>query len=176
MTDGLGRRKPIPSHSRLGTESTETPPHTRIVVPFTQPPAGFRPQRWRSTWWGDGSHTQGAVWGSVVSVFSVAQKPSCSSINAQHSAARREAMAVGWADHPRDFGPPRSLQCESALGGERLCSELGSLRMADTAVEGVILRASGHGVQRTRLTGQEWANSMKHLRSSGILSIDSQAV
>ncbi len=32
------------------------------------------------------------------------------------------------------------LQCESALGGERLCGELGRLRMADRAVEGVILR------------------------------------
>ncbi len=62
----------------------------------------------------------------------------------------------GMGGPPKVFWSTRSLQCESALGGERLCSELGSLRMADTAVEGVILRASGHGVQRTRLTGQEW--------------------
>ena len=33
-----------------------------------------------------------------------------------------------------------ALQREGALGGERLCGELGRLRMADTAVEGVILR------------------------------------
>ena len=33
-----------------------------------------------------------------------------------------------------------ALQREGALGGERLCGELGRLRMADTAVEGIILR------------------------------------
>ncbi len=33
---------------------------------------------------------------------------------------------------------PGPLQCESALGGERLGGELGRLRMADGAVRGVI--------------------------------------
>ena len=51
------------------------------------------------------------------------------------------AMAAGMGAPPKVFSStPGPLQCESALGGERLCGELGRLRMADTAVEGVILR------------------------------------
>ena len=53
------------------------------------------------------------------------------------------AMAAGMGAPPKVFSSkPGPLQCESALGGERLCGELGRLRTADTAVEGVILRIS----------------------------------
>ncbi len=55
---------------------------------------------------------------------------------------------------------PGPLRCESALGGERLGGELGSLRMADRAVSGVILwilpDERPRGFKTTRSTGQEW--------------------
>ncbi len=48
---------------------------------------------------------------------------------------------AGMGAPPKVFSStPGPLQCESALGGERLCGGLGRLRMVDRVVDGVILR------------------------------------
>jgi len=64
------------------------------------------------------------------------------------SAARRGAMAAGMGAPKVFSSTPGPLQCESALGGERLCGDLGRLRMADTAVGGVGLRVFASGRPR----------------------------
>ncbi len=66
---------------------------------------------------------------------------------------------------------PGPLQCESALGGERLGGELGSLRMADRAVSGVILwilpDERPRGFKKHGLQSREW-----ELWSSGENELD----
>ena len=65
---------------------------------------------------------------------------------------------------------PGRVQSESALGGERLCGELGGLRMVDRAVGGVILRilaGERRGGSTTRPTGRE-----RELWSSGENELD----
>ena len=51
------------------------------------------------------------------------------------------AMAAGMGAPPKVFSSkPGPLQCESALGGERLCGELGRLRMVEILLGAVVLR------------------------------------
>jgi len=68
-------------------------------------------------------------------------------------------MAAGMGAPPKVFSStPSPLQCESALGGERLYGELGRLPMAEILLGAVVLRvlAPAHEGSKTRPTGQEW--------------------